>query len=384
MSGLVDVNFESAEARSVLRLQETEASSSATKGGDAAYAKLWLELFLGVSLDECLRVRCEVASNLCFRRRDGALLDVEFARRRLSRADDARLLARLAAAAAASRAGGAEFRVVSALDDTIVPGGYSALGVAGCDTTAPAGSFYAGCAALHEALRPRGGGEGESEGEGGYSTLLTARPPRLVRALVASKRGSELVRTFGPRLGLLPGTAAPAEVSTNLKNILVAKIGERRRKPWASLAAYDAHTRRRYGGLADHKVKEFCDFASAYPDFNGRFVFIGDDHQGDYLVARRLLQLAFDDDGANRGLLAFCCIKHARNEKQPDALTPRVQVEMLDETRRAAGGETRFFIFETYHDLAAQLHAAGWIDTTAKNTIVEASAAEQVANDFFG
>ena len=57
---------------------------------------------------------------------------------------------------------------------------------------------------------------------------------------------------------------------------------------------------------------------------------------------------------------------------------------MLDETRRAAGGETRFFIFETYHDLAAQLHAAGWIDTTAKNTIVEASAAEQVANDFFG
>ena len=365
-------------AAAVLRLQDTERSAKRQRNGDGTYAKLWLELFLNVDLEECLRVRCAVASNLCFRARDGAHLDVQFVRRHLSPADDARLLARLATAARhAPQTSG--FRVASDLDDTIVPGGYGALGVAGCDTTAPRGSFYAGCAALHGELRP-----------GGYSTLLTARPPRLVRALVASDRGAELLRALGPRLGLSPGASRTSEVGANLKNILAARVGERARR-FESLAAYDAHARRRYGGLADHKVREFADWAAAYPDGDGRFVFVGDDHQGDYLVARRLLRLACaapgGAEGATRPLLAFAAIKHARRRGEPpdrDALPPAVLAEMVDETRGAAGGDARFFVFDSYHDLAAQLHAAGWLDRDAKNRVVEASAQEQQANDFFG
>ena len=45
MSGLVDVNFESAEARSVLRLQETEASS-------ATYPVLDLGLLVELRADD--------------------------------------------------------------------------------------------------------------------------------------------------------------------------------------------------------------------------------------------------------------------------------------------------------------------------------------------
>ena len=92
-------------------------------------------------------------------------------------------------------------------------------------------------------------------------------------------------------------------------------------------------------------------------------------------------------EGATRPLLAFAAIKHARRRGEPpdrDALPPAVLAEMVDETRGAAGGDARFFVFDSYHDLAAQLHAAGWLDRDAKNRVVEASAQEQQANDFFG
>jgi len=56
---------------------------------------------------------------------------------------------------------------------------------------------------------------------------------------------------------------------------------------------------------------------------------------------------------------------------------------MLDDARREHG-DRRFFLFETYHDLAAQLHAAGWLALDQKNRVVEASVEEGLANDFFG
>ena len=56
---------------------------------------------------------------------------------------------------------------------------------------------------------------------------------------------------------------------------------------------------------------------------------------------------------------------------------------MLRDARRESG-DRRFFIFESYHDLAAQLHAADWIPLDAKNRVVEASVEEGLANDFFG
>ena len=364
-------------AASVLRLQAAERAAPAVAGasrgrGDAAYAKLWLELFLRVGPRESRRLRCALAGNLCFRRRDGAHLDVEFARRHLSPADDARLIAHLRHAAERAPRKPGSYAVVSDVDDTMTPGGYGALGVAGTDTTAPEGSFFPGCAQLHRELG----------GPAGYSTLLTARPPPLVRSMIESARGAELLRAFGPRIALLPGASAAAEVGTNLKNILVAGLVRRRRGPWRSLAEYAAHARRRFSGLADHKTRAFASYAACYPDFAGAFCFLGDDAQGDYLVARDLLRL---NDARGAPLLAWCAVKHARKRDGAagDALTPAVQVEMLRDARRESG-DRRFFIFESYHDLAAQLHAADWIPLDAKNRVVEASVEEGLANDFFG
>ena len=160
-------------------------------------------------------------------------------------------------------------------------------------------------------------------------------------------------------------------------------MGERRRRPWKSLHHYAAHTARRYGPMATHKVKQFAHYAQAYPDSNGNFVFVGDDGQGDYLASRDLLRLK---DQRGDHLLAFCAIKHARkvgDDPTQDALSPDVRAEMIADAR-AEAGDDRFFVFETYHDLAAQLHTARWISSHAKNAIVEASAQDQIAHEFFG
>ena len=122
-----------------------------------------------------------------------------------------------------------------------------------------------GCAALHKEL-----GKGA---EPAYSTILTARPSLLVKPLLDSARGRELLRAVGPRLAVLPGTSDVGGMTRNLKNILVSNFVQR--EPWADRAAYEAHARRRYGALADHKVKVFAAFAEAYPDSTGRFCFLG-------------------------------------------------------------------------------------------------------------
>ena len=111
------------------------------------------------------------------------------------------------------------------------PGGHGTLGVAGRDTTVGADVVaYPGCAALHRELR----------GPGGYSTVLTARPPILIRAMVEGRRGEALLREFGPRMALVPGASAPSEIGRNLKNILVARLS-------AIRAAVGDGSRRRRG-----------------------------------------------------------------------------------------------------------------------------------------
>ena len=243
----------------LLRFQTAEQNYAGPveKTHDAEYARLWLELFLRVKVDDCLRARCETNARLAFRRRDGTLLDVSFVRRRLTLDDDRRLLARLRdAARAAPAVERPPLRVVSDMDDTMMPGGHSRLGIAGRDTTAPPGVLFPGCAALHREL-----GAGS---EPHYSTILTARPAALVRPLLESQRGRELLQRVGPHLAILPGASAVVDIGRNLKNILVSNLTAI--APWADLAAYEAHARRRYGALADHKIKAFAFFAEAYPD----------------------------------------------------------------------------------------------------------------------
>ena len=80
-------------------------------------------------------------------------------------------------------------------------------------------------------------------------------------------------------------------------------------------------------------------------------------------------------DATGAPLLAFCAIRHARKSSHradQDLLSPELLAAWLEATRTRAG-DRRFFLFDTYHDLSAQLHAAAWLSIDAKNRVVEAA-----------
>lgn len=250
------------------------------------------------------------------------------------------------------------FVLLSDVDDTLLPG-HDALQIAGSDRSWHLdGRLYPGVSRTHLELR---GGLRDAYG-GDYSVLLTARPPALVRSL-----GNKLKRITGlnnPRMAILPGEGNPADMAKNAVRALFGK----------------------YTQLGETKRARAVEYARLFPEYAGRFVFIGDDGQADAEAARDML--AMRGDGASRAVPLFAFVAVKAVKQTDDYLVPtRQRTELVEVSRRqfpsfenppgataAADGTRhhRFFYFDDYQDLAEQLAEAGWIRSDQRDNILRA------------
>lgn len=258
------------------------------------------------------------------------------------------------------------FVVLSDVDDTVLPG-RDLFRVSGSDRSwSLDGRLYPGVAQMHTVLRGSLGPDRD------YPVLLTARPPPLVSKLPGKLH--ELTDEVRPRMAILPGVGG-FRIAANTVRIL-------------------CHS---YSKLAKMKVLRVVQYAWLFPDFVGRFVFIGDDGQGDLAAAADMLRLraprlephqeppASLDSGASLlgsgPLLAFAAI-HAVRERSGDFVTPPARrAQRVQELRRmfppegpgeAPESRLRFFYFEDYADLARQLASAGWIEAAQAEVVLRA------------
>eukprot|EP00928_Gymnodinium_smaydae_P069546 TRINITY_DN5306_c0_g1_i1.p1 TRINITY_DN5306_c0_g1~~TRINITY_DN5306_c0_g1_i1.p1 ORF type:complete len:702 (-),score=75.33 TRINITY_DN5306_c0_g1_i1:400-2505(-) len=334
-----------AEAR-IRHLHEAEASQK-----NSYSSRLAVELprlFELLPDDAVPHVRADLDAGLVFRK-DGSAADLRGIVSELSVNDRSRVLNKIRRACPPVAADRQGFVVLSDVDDTLLPA-RDVLQIGGSDRSWYLdGRLYPGASTTHRELR---GGLRDEHG-GDYSVLLTARPPFLVRSLATKLR--RIAGLDRPRIAILPGQGGAMNVAMNAVRALTGN----------------------YARLGQTKVARVTEYVSLFPDYLGRFVFIGDDGQADASAACDMLALTAKVNGANVPLMAFVAV-HA--VQTGDAyVVPRAQQVALTHNMRArhpalssssAKRRHRFFYFIDYGDLATQLAAAGWIENCQRDAIL--------------
>lgn len=296
------------------------------------------ELFSALPDEAVLRVRAAFDADLVFSP-DGTHVDLRhIIFDKLSHAERESALQRIRHACTTPSDSG--LVVLTDVDDTLLPA-TNILG--GRDKGWPTdGRFYPGVCQLHRVLR------GKCGTHHNYLVLLTARPPRLVCHLPA--KFEQLTDMEHPRMAILPG----ADGLHMLKNAAGILVGQ-------------------YKALGRTKFKRLQEYAALFPEYGGRFVFIGDDGQADLHAARKMLDLK--SPTLDTPLIAFIAIKAVK--ETTGALCPEHQRSRIVEELRAQypqvgndhGELHRFFYFDTYEDLALQLSSAGWISSSQQHEV---------------
>jgi hypothetical protein len=359
-----------------------EASNgSAGAAASSELALRFANLFEELSDVAVLRLRDEFDSNCRFRA-DGSAVDLRtLVYRVLSNVDRHRVLVRIQTAAATvgasaisaslcaegspkwisgCDAGGQEagLTVISDVDDTLLPA-HDSFGIGGQDMSwSKDGRLYPGVAKLHKELR-------KGDPPHAYSVMLTARPPSFCSTLPAKLARIAASAGSSTRLSILPGADVPKAVF-NLAGILGGTYDE----------------------LGHEKLQRIKEYTALFPEQVGRNVFIGDDGQADFMVAKEVLSMTDMSSGAP--LFAFVAIKAVQTSD--DFLIPREEQKALTERLREAYPPVsfaqrlprhRFFYFTTYEDFAKQLSTAcdfgdgvtypGWLTHEQCSTILRAA-----------
>eukprot|EP00931_Biecheleriopsis_adriatica_P007367 TRINITY_DN108657_c0_g1_i1.p1 TRINITY_DN108657_c0_g1~~TRINITY_DN108657_c0_g1_i1.p1 ORF type:complete len:771 (-),score=168.47 TRINITY_DN108657_c0_g1_i1:12-2324(-) len=320
-------------------------------------------LFTDLTDEAVPKVRAVLDSELVFRQ-NGQSADLRsVVYDELSDAGKGRVLTRIRQACRPPDRRQPGFVVLSDVDDTLLPG-HDTFKVSGADRSWHLdGRLYPGVVRLHLELRA-----GLREAYGGdYSVMLTARPAFLANGLVEKLRRMCGEATKKPRMAILPGGA---NVVANLGRALAGN----------------------YSTLGETKVKRLLQYESLFPEYAGRFVFIGDDGQADVEAAERMLTLEpCTGSSFARKLVAFVAIKAVMTDPKGKqfVVSPEDRRRKEADLRRhfapepasgplpAEGDENktrhRFFYFETYEDLARQLGQAGWIKQEQVDAILRAA-----------
>eukprot|EP00927_Polykrikos_kofoidii_P042635 TRINITY_DN36668_c0_g1_i1.p1 TRINITY_DN36668_c0_g1~~TRINITY_DN36668_c0_g1_i1.p1 ORF type:complete len:609 (+),score=96.08 TRINITY_DN36668_c0_g1_i1:64-1890(+) len=316
--------------------------------------------------DSILRLRSALDASLMFRK-DGTMSDLRtIVFENVSEADQKRILRRIQVACCMPPREQRGFVLLSDVDDTILPGG-DMLHIAGSDRSWHTdGRLYPGVSRLHSELR---GGLRDVYG-GDYSVLLTARPPSFVKTL--HHKFKRLTGLQNPRMAILPGQGGFVNMTKNVMRTLKGN----------------------YTNLGVTKLRRAIEYSSLFPEFVGRFVFIGDDGQADLLAAEEMLALTpqtaaevlfspthlgkHGDLKPSNHLFAFVAM-HAvhqgddykvpseRRDSQVLRIRTRFPALTLEESLiepfeyTDCASRHRFFYFVNYADLATQLLAAGWL-----------------------
>eukprot|EP00928_Gymnodinium_smaydae_P023899 TRINITY_DN1953_c0_g1_i2.p1 TRINITY_DN1953_c0_g1~~TRINITY_DN1953_c0_g1_i2.p1 ORF type:complete len:636 (+),score=86.14 TRINITY_DN1953_c0_g1_i2:100-2007(+) len=288
---------------------------------------------------------------------------------------------------------------VSDVDDTLLPGHDDFL-ISGMDRSwRHDGSLYPGIVELHRQLR------GDSVAEGGFfrhTTVLTARPPMLVRKLM-TKLAPLVSTVVGDRLAILPGVGG-LQMAQNVGAIL--GVGKFQRHIRRSSGGMSLDVRQqRLANLGVAKVNMFAQYAQIYPDCAGLFCFFGDDGQADVMASEEMLKLTTNVvltcNGEPQPVLAFAAIhavqpiassdgrpQHLVSDAERGALVERLRLKfppvgppgvISAEVARATKPFHRFFYYEDVSDLARQLLDAGWLGSAQVAAIEEAFRSESEA-----
>jgi len=145
------------------------------------------------------------------------------------------------------------------------------------------------------------------------------------------------------------------------------------------------------------KVVRMLEYSALFPEYAGRFVFIGDDGQGDFDAAADMLTLTVGQGrkygGGSRSaaerampLLAFVAV-HSVQDKHGVKVCEGVRSERIERLRARNPGvpvessvipgpagvvRHRFFYFDDYMDLAEQLGTAGWLEPEQRDSVMQA------------
>lgn len=328
------------------------------------------------------RVRGALDSNLVFTPASRQHIDLRYlVFEELSEQESQQVLRRIHNACAPPPASCQGFVVLSDVDDTLLPG-HDKLGIAGTDRSCDLdGRLYPGALRLHTELRGFLGSNRD------YSVLLTARPPMLCASLAAKFHSHSLSGFDVPRLAILPG-ASGVSMAINAVSILASS----------------------YSTLGKTKLARVKEYSLLFPDYAGRFVFLGDDGQADRDIADDMLSSRVPrlrDDGkvepGDKLLFAFVAIHAVMDSAGSYKYTEEQRASQVSDLRakhaavkppasisvphghpaqciastpgcsdKALPIFHRFFYFLDYADLAQQLANAGWITSRQKSSILQA------------
>lgn len=348
--------------------------------GDLRLEQVFAYLFCQIPGKVVAEVRCALDADLVFRP-GGVHVDLRYlVFDSIEEMQRARVLERIREECAPPPAERHGFLVMSDVDDTLLPGA-DPLGVCGRDRSwTTNGELYPGVCRLMCELR------GDLGSLRDYHTVLTARPPKLAQGLT-HKLARLASNGERPRMAILPG-ADGFEMIANTFNIL----------------------RGRFSNLGVTKLERFKEYVALFPDYAGRFVFIGDDGQADMVAGIEMLEFlrvmstgegpakgAEHGDGRETGeggdesdvyqfsvvgkgepLVAFVAIHAVSSGDGIFRVSAGERAARLADVRRehpphpehaalaagagaAAGERHRFFYYVDCVDLAEQLAAAGWI-----------------------
>jgi len=141
-----------------------------------------------------------------------------------------------------------------------------------------------------------------------------------------------------------------------------------------------------YSRLGETKLSRLQQYAELFPDYAGRFAFIGDDGQADLDAAEGMLKMR----AGKAPLLAFAAIKacyasegHAVSSTARQATVRRLRgahpgVERPLGCAAPRAPHHRFFYFDNYRELAGQLTEAGWLAPAQNAAILRAFARDCV------
>eukprot|EP00929_Paragymnodinium_shiwhaense_P117038 TRINITY_DN8715_c0_g1_i1.p1 TRINITY_DN8715_c0_g1~~TRINITY_DN8715_c0_g1_i1.p1 ORF type:complete len:760 (-),score=100.95 TRINITY_DN8715_c0_g1_i1:329-2608(-) len=326
------------------------------------------------------RARALLDAGLVFRQ-DGSAADLRsMVWEDVSEADRQRIMTRIRRAAQPPQPDHPGLVVLSDVDDTLLPA-TDRLHIGGCDRSWTLdGRLYPGVCRLHRELRR---GLREQYGGQDYSVLLTARPPALVGGLKTTCRRLSGIRY--PRLAILPGSGGAADMAMNAMRVLFSKFSQ----------------------LGAVKVTRLQEYSDLFPEYVGRFVFIGDDGQGDLIAAEEMLgkavprpswlpavpaSLSSARHSATIPLVAFVAVKACQNDDRL-VVPPQQQGKTVKRIRKAHPAlppeltavhsatdcqRHRFFYFQDYIDLAEQLAGAGWLEPKQRDAIVRAAGRDNI------
>jgi len=340
-------------------------------------ATVFRDLFVQLSEEDLRAVRLELDSNLVFRQ-DGVHVDFRaLVFDVLDSASRQDVLTHMNSTCK-QEAGGLKrrFVVLTDVDDTLKPG-HDPFKVTGEDRSWRVdGSLYPGVVQMHRELR----GHGPDD----FSVILTARTARNCKSLPL-----KLSRLIGgedkPRLSILSGSSSTIGSVERFVKTKISKTKFSRT-------------------IGQQKISRLKQYAQLYPDFGGKFVFIGDDGQSDSDAS--LEMLAEKVPGTDQHVLAFVAIHAVQNKDGTFKIHPQEREDIIRIRREAfppihqrssdfhvldpaafpprrdsvqwAQGQ-RFFYYENYLDLAYQLHEAGWISHDSAQLVKESFVRESFA-----